>query len=261
MRGVRHKRGVMVKFTLISEYSNRQSFLRWISLTSQTIAAVTGWRCHAGIISTIWQEHSDSMNRIQTENRKQGLMGTRESVTNRHPSHFARNLAKMSTVTCCMLGTQGPKVFARHSKSRRIELKNATKYFLPIIEVDLVLYSYNTSRCRTTLLIPFFYRLQDPTRYIWQKFPRCQISTRVSRDWFLDLYVVVHVSGWTLRYALAGDWSTLKHTRWQSWQNGLLRTPKGDEHRKMRCWWGGGDDGGESSLAPPPYLSSFVIHK
>ncbi len=53
MRGVRNKRGVMVKFTLISEYSNRQSFLRWISLTSQTIAAVTGWRCHAGIISTI----------------------------------------------------------------------------------------------------------------------------------------------------------------------------------------------------------------
>ncbi len=25
---------------------------------------------------------------------------------------------------------------------------------------------------------PIFYNLQDPTRYIWQKFPRCQNSTR-----------------------------------------------------------------------------------
>ncbi len=45
-----------------------------------------------------------------------------------------------------------------------------------------------------------------------------------------------YVSGWTLRYALAGDRCTLKYTRWQGWQNGPLRTPKGDKHRKMRCW-------------------------
>ncbi len=29
-------------------------------------------------------------------------------------------------------------------------------------------------------MIPFFYSLQDPTRYIWQRFPRCQISIRAT---------------------------------------------------------------------------------
>ncbi len=64
-----------------------------------------------------------------------------------------------------------------------------------------------------------------------------------------------YVSGWTLRYALAGDRRTLKHTRWRGWQNGLPRTPKGNGHSKMRCWLlhfgggGGGGVGGKSSLA------------
>ncbi len=92
------------------------------------------------------------------------------------------------------------------------------------------------------------------------------LEVPASRDWFLDLYVVVqserrpewrtdrkrlnwllwnpplrgrasqvhYVSGWTLRYALAGDRCALKHTRWQGWQNGPLKTPKVDGHRKMR---------------------------
>ncbi len=91
------------------------------------------------------------------------------------------------------------------------------------------------------------------------------LEVPASRDWFLDLYVVVQserhpetanrqeaselttlkpssegagiprplrLLRWILRYALAGGCS-LKHTRWQGGQNGLLRTPKGDGHRKI----------------------------
>ncbi len=35
-----------------------------------------------------------------------------------------------------------------------------------------------------------------------------------------------YVSRWTLGYALAGDHCALKHTRWQGWQTGPLRTSK-----------------------------------
>ncbi len=58
----------------------------------------------------------------------------------------------------------------------------------------------NTPETRT-VLIPFFYRLQDPTRYIWQTFSCCQILLEVpaSQYWFMDLYVVVQSERLELR--------------------------------------------------------------
>ncbi len=43
-------------------------------------------------------------------------------------------------------------------------------------------------------LIPFFYSLQDPTRYILAEvstLPKIILEVPASRDWFLDLYVFV----------------------------------------------------------------------
>ncbi len=42
---------------------------------------------------------------------------------------------------------------------------------------------------------PFFYSLQDPTRYIGRSFHAVKFLLEVpaSRDWFLDLYVVVQL--------------------------------------------------------------------
>ncbi len=44
-----------------------------------------------------------------------------------------------------------------------------------------------------TVLIPFLYSLQDPTRYIGRSFHAVKFLLEVpaSRDWFLDLCVVV----------------------------------------------------------------------
>ncbi len=63
---------------------------------------------------------------------------------------------------------------------------------------------------------------------------------------------------WILRYALAGGCS-LKHTRWQGGQNGLLRTPKGDGHRKITTLnYDRSTSGGGSSLASPALTSHYT---
>ncbi len=126
-------------------------------------------------------------------------------------------------------------------------------------------------------------------RYIWQKFPRCQNSTRgtsLSRlisgcicscavrttFWNSEPSGTVwtdrsergrtsqgrYVSRWTLRYALAGDRCALKDTRWQGWQNGPLKTPEGDGHCKTWCWplhFGGG--GWDPHWPEPSGVRSF----
>ncbi len=127
-----------------------------------------------------------------------------------------------------------------------------------------------------------FYNLQDPMRYIWQKFPRCQNSTRgtsLSRlvSGFICSCAVRttfwngkptgsvwtdhsetllgggghpkghYVSGWTLRYALARDRCALRHTKWQGWQTG----PWGHRRETGTVKWGvnRSTSRGKSSLA------------
>ncbi len=104
-----------------------------------------------------------------------------------------------------------------------------------------------------TALIPFIYSLQDPTRCIWQTFPRCQNSSRGSSlsrlvSGFICSCAVRTTSWngepkgsvWTdrsetllggARHPTATTFPVdldicarcaLKHTGWQGWQNGLL---------------------------------------
>ncbi len=64
-----------------------------------------------------------------------------------------------------------------------------------------------------------------------------------------------NVSGWTLRYALAGDRCTLKHMRWQVWQN---QRETDTVKRGVDHFTSGGGGGGLLLIGLSPWASGLL---